>query len=120
MIIGVPKEIKVQEHRVAAIPSSVADLVKRGHRVVVETGAGADSSYGDELYQKISWICQPENQKYKHTPNVGPLPNSDAGSNGGSNGNVSNPNGINCAGSIDEVRLLVLLAVSLLPLCSSM
>lgn len=50
MIIGVPKEIKNQEHRVSIIPSSVADLVKRGHRVVVEAGAGTGSSYGDDLY----------------------------------------------------------------------
>jgi alanine dehydrogenase len=51
MTIGVPKETKVQEHRVGAIPPSVADLVKREHRVVVETGAGADASYSDDLYE---------------------------------------------------------------------
>jgi alanine dehydrogenase len=50
MIVGIPKEVKIQEHRVAMIPSAAAELTKRGHRVVVETGAGADSSYSDEQY----------------------------------------------------------------------
>ncbi len=51
MTIGVPKEIKVQEHRVGMIPSLAAELVKRGHRVVVETGAGDDASYPDPEYK---------------------------------------------------------------------
>lgn len=50
MIIGIPKEIKNQEHRVSMIPSSVGELVRRGHRVLVQKDAGADSSYPDELY----------------------------------------------------------------------
>lgn len=50
MIVGIPKEIKNQEHRVSMIPSSVGDLVKRGHQVVVEKGAGEGSSYTDEQY----------------------------------------------------------------------
>jgi len=50
MIIGVPKEIKVQEHRVSVIPSAVAELVRRGHRVVVQAGAGDGASYPDPLY----------------------------------------------------------------------
>jgi alanine dehydrogenase len=51
MTVGVPKEVKVQEHRVAMIPASAAELVKRGHTVVVEAGAGVGSSYYDEEYQ---------------------------------------------------------------------
>lgn len=50
MTIGIPREVKVQEHRVAVIPSSVKELVQRGHRVVVEAGAGERSSYRDEEY----------------------------------------------------------------------
>jgi alanine dehydrogenase len=50
MNIGIPKEIKAQEHRVAMIPSSAGELVKRGHRVFIEAGAGAGSSYSDEAY----------------------------------------------------------------------
>ena len=39
MNIGIPKEIKAQEHRVAMIPTSAGELVKRGHRVFVQAGA---------------------------------------------------------------------------------
>ncbi|MBK1829579.1 alanine dehydrogenase [Verrucomicrobiaceae bacterium R5-34] len=53
MIIGIPKEIKNQEHRVSMIPSSVAELVRRGHRVLVQKNAGAGASYPDELYQAV-------------------------------------------------------------------
>jgi alanine dehydrogenase len=50
MTIGVPREIKVQEHRVALLPSGVYQLAKRGHQVVVERGAGIDSGYADTDY----------------------------------------------------------------------
>ena len=50
MIVGVPKETKVQEHRVAMIPASAQELVKRGHRVLVEAGAGSGASYADHHY----------------------------------------------------------------------
>lgn len=51
MTIGIPKEIKIQEHRVALIPSFAKELVQRGHRVVVQAGAGEGSSYHDEEYR---------------------------------------------------------------------
>ena len=51
MIIGVPKEIKTQEHRVALLPSGAYQLVQRGHAVLVESGAGAGSGYPDEEYR---------------------------------------------------------------------
>jgi len=51
MIIGVPKEIKEQENRVALLPSAAYQLIKRGHSVVVETGAGVGSGFSDEEYQ---------------------------------------------------------------------
>src|SRR5260221_11003769 len=50
MIIGVPKEMKTQEHRVGLLPSGTYQLVKLGHRVVVERGAGTDAGYPDEDY----------------------------------------------------------------------
>jgi len=50
MIIGVPKEIKAQENRVGLLPSAAYQLVKRGHRVLVEKGAGVGSGYPDEEY----------------------------------------------------------------------
>lgn len=51
MNIGVPKEVKPQENRVALLPSAAYQLVQRGHRVVVERGAGAGAGYLDEEYQ---------------------------------------------------------------------
>jgi len=51
MNIGVPREIKQQESRVGLLPSGAYQLVKRGHRVLVERGAGAGSGYRDEDYQ---------------------------------------------------------------------
>ncbi len=53
MIIGVPKEVKNQEHRVAMIPSSAGELVSRGHQVLVEKGAGIGASYNDSLYETV-------------------------------------------------------------------
>lgn len=50
MIIGVPKEIKDQEHRVALLPSAAYQLIKRGHEVLVEHNAGAGSGYPDSDY----------------------------------------------------------------------
>jgi alanine dehydrogenase len=50
MRIGVPKEIKDHETRVALVPSGVMALRESGHRVLVETGAGAQSAIGDEDY----------------------------------------------------------------------
>ena len=50
MIVGVPREIKPGEQRVALTPAGVRALVEGGHRVVVETGAGLGSSIHDEEY----------------------------------------------------------------------
>jgi alanine dehydrogenase len=52
MIIGVPKEIKPQEHRVALVPSAIYQLAKHGHKVVVERSAGAGSGFPDADYEK--------------------------------------------------------------------
>ncbi len=50
MTIGVPREIKQQEHRVAMLPSAAYQLVRRGHRVVVEAGAGEGAGFPDGDY----------------------------------------------------------------------
>ncbi|RFC46319.1 MAG: alanine dehydrogenase [Verrucomicrobia bacterium] len=50
MIVGVPKEIKEQENRVAMVPSGVAQLVRSGIEVVVESGAGKGADYQDREY----------------------------------------------------------------------
>src|SRR6201981_487331 len=52
MIIGVPKEIKEQEQRVALLPSAANQLTRRGHSVLVEKDAGIGSGYADEEYAK--------------------------------------------------------------------
>src|SRR4030081_2106190 len=52
MTIGVPKEIKEQEQRVALLPSAVEQLKRRGHSVLVEKNAGVGSGYPDEDYVK--------------------------------------------------------------------
>ncbi|SDG42776.1 alanine dehydrogenase [Lentzea fradiae] len=50
MRVGVPKEIKNHEYRVAMTPAGVVELTRRGHEVVVERDAGAGSSFPDEEY----------------------------------------------------------------------
>ena len=51
MRIGVPKEIKVHEYRVGLVPAGVRELVAAGHKVVVESGAGAGIGMDDEAYR---------------------------------------------------------------------
>lgn len=50
MIIGVPKEIKTNENRVAVTPAGVAELKKHGHQVYVQAGAGEGSGFPDKTY----------------------------------------------------------------------
>ena len=52
MIIGVPKEIKEQEQRVALLPSGTNQLTRRGHSVLVEKDAGIGSGYPDQDYAR--------------------------------------------------------------------
>jgi alanine dehydrogenase len=52
MLIGVPKEIKNHEYRVGLIPSSAAELVRHGHSVMIEKGAGLGSGIADVEYEK--------------------------------------------------------------------
>ena len=50
LTVGVPKEIKDNENRVAVQPDGVYELVHHGHRVLVETGAGDGSRFPDAEY----------------------------------------------------------------------
>jgi alanine dehydrogenase len=52
MILGIPKEIKAGETRVALLPDAVAVLVKAGHAVLVQRGAGVASGHPDSLYRR--------------------------------------------------------------------
>ncbi|MEK3856914.1 alanine dehydrogenase [Cytobacillus sp. FSL H8-0458] len=56
MIIGVPKEIKNNENRVAATPASVDALVKSGHKVLVEIDAGIGSGFTNEDYTEVGAV----------------------------------------------------------------
>src|SRR5579863_675074 len=51
MLIGVPKEIKTHEYRVGLVPGSVRELVHHGHKVVIESGAGAAIGFDDRAYE---------------------------------------------------------------------
>jgi alanine dehydrogenase len=51
MIIGVPKEIKIQEYRVGLTPEGVDALSRQGHTIYVETQAGAGSGFSDDAYK---------------------------------------------------------------------
>lgn len=53
MRIGVPSETKTLEGRVALVPAACADLVRHGHEVFVQAGAGEKSGFGDERYKKV-------------------------------------------------------------------
>lgn len=53
MIIGVPKEVKTAEHRVALPPSCVGTLTLQGHKVLVETNAGIGSGFTNEEYLNV-------------------------------------------------------------------
>lgn len=52
MIIGVPKEIKNNENRVAVTPAGVAEFKKNGHTIYIQTQAGTGSGFSDEEYTK--------------------------------------------------------------------
>lgn len=83
MRIGVPKEIKNNENRVALTPSGVMQLVQHNHEVFVEKGAGLNSGFFDELYMEAgahivdsaadAWACdmvvkvkEPIEEEYKY------------------------------------------------------
>ena len=53
MRIGVPTEVKILEGRVGLIPEACADLVRAGHEVFVQRGAGVQSGYSDASYRQL-------------------------------------------------------------------
>src|ERR1700722_8043939 len=59
MRIGVPKEIKSDEYRVAMMPVGVESLVRGGHQVFVEASAGLGSGVSDEDYQHAGALIVP-------------------------------------------------------------
>lgn len=66
LYIGVPAESIIQEKRVALVPSSVQTLVSRGHRVLIERGAGLKSNFSDRDYAEVgAEIAYSTEQVYK-------------------------------------------------------
>jgi alanine dehydrogenase len=53
MLIGCPKEIKNQEYRVGMTPAAAQEAISRGHKVIIEQGAGAGAGFADEHYTTI-------------------------------------------------------------------
>ena len=53
MRIGIPKEVKILEGRVALIPAAAAELVRHGHEVFIQSSAGILSGYSDETYDAV-------------------------------------------------------------------
>ena len=52
MIIGVPKEIKLQEHRIGLTPESVKVLTDKGHKVLIQTDGGFEAGFSNDDYIK--------------------------------------------------------------------
>ena len=53
MLIGVPKEIKTNENRIALVPAGAEALTAAGHSVLVEKGGGLGSGFPDEAYTAV-------------------------------------------------------------------
>ena len=53
MKIGVPKEIKPQEHRIGLTPDSVKTLISEGHEVLVENNGGFEAGFENEQYTSV-------------------------------------------------------------------
>jgi alanine dehydrogenase len=60
MKIGVPKEIKTNENRIALVPAGAESLVGAGHSVLIETGAGLGSGFPDEAYTSVGAKIAPD------------------------------------------------------------
>ena len=65
MIIGVPKEIKLQEHRIGLTPDSVKVLTDKGHKVLVENNGGFEAGFTNDNYKEarmkiIAKVMYPE------------------------------------------------------------
>ena len=57
MNVGVPAEIKPDERRVALTPAGARELTRRGHRVIVERGAGSGAGFPDAAYLAVEAEC---------------------------------------------------------------
>jgi alanine dehydrogenase len=66
MLIGIPREIKPLEGRVGLVPEACAELVREGHQVFLESGAGEASGYRDEHYRALGVEILPDAASVYH------------------------------------------------------
>src|SRR5438045_5903498 len=60
MKIGVPKEIKTNENRIALVPAGAETLIGAGHQVSIETGGGLGSGFSDDAYTAVGAKIAPD------------------------------------------------------------
>src|SRR6185437_11294217 len=60
MRIGIPSETKTLEGRVALVPAACADLVRHGHEVFLQSGAGIKSGFADAAFEKVGVRIVPD------------------------------------------------------------
>ncbi|MBT3196702.1 MAG: alanine dehydrogenase [Gammaproteobacteria bacterium] len=58
-IIGVPREVRDHEGRIALVPEAVATLIEKGYQVIVESGGGLDSGFSDNTYRQAGALVVP-------------------------------------------------------------
>ncbi len=70
MIVGIPKEVKNNENRVALTPSGVREFIKNGHRVYVQSSAGVGSGFTDDMYLEAGAETLPDIQSIYHSADM--------------------------------------------------
>ena len=68
MIIGVPKETKTNENRVALVPAGCEAFAAAGHTVIVEKGAGLGSGFPDDAYSEVGGRLVPSASEVPSPP----------------------------------------------------
>jgi len=63
MIVGVPREIKTNENRIAMTPGGVEMLVANGHKVIIEDNGGINSGFTNEMYEEVGGIIEADVDK---------------------------------------------------------
>ncbi|MCF7825839.1 MAG: alanine dehydrogenase [Candidatus Marinimicrobia bacterium] len=63
MIVGVPREIKTNENRIAMTPGGVELLVANGHKVIIEDNGGVNSGFTNEMYEEVGGIIESDVDK---------------------------------------------------------
>jgi len=70
MILGIPKEVKNNENRVALTPSGVREFIRNGHRVYVQSTAGEGSGFPDDMYLEAGAETLPDIQSVYHSADM--------------------------------------------------